>query len=764
MTGFDMDASWERSCLYLPDHQCIPTHATYLTHPTYLTYATYLTHSEQELQRELNLARRAGGGRDPARCRTETAATVDRLGEDGGGRLSGVHVVRQVEHLGAELKRRGSPKGDVFQDREVGRREFWPRQAVPADAAERARRRERERRRIEPLVDVARRDAVQTAAGREVRTLPACSEPGLIKQGRRERRAAGQVQDAAELPALDEPVPFERQGDHTAGSEGVRPAETARAVVVVRIVRVGRRRPALAAEVAGAQVLACRPRVGHLRLHVAGEPPIEARLQRVIRRRRERGAGVQRRERRVDAHIGDDADGRGTAGRAVDERSVRQRPRRDRVDVTLLEQIDAARPDVPNRRERRLEHFPLKVEVPLLLIGGIPRLVVDALALRGKRRSHRGERRREAWRHYRQILAADDVWRVEVVRGAVDAGRDHVVEDAVPGANRRPVIGERIVNDAEPRVEVLERGVLHEYRIDRREGRRAWGIYERNPRRDGGVRGGGISQSEVQRQRRRRFPLVLHVRREVPLAEFAVRVVLSGQGAHHGSGLVLQERLQASERPHAAPLKWGIDVGGLSFDRAAHLDAVRPGVEVQIVGRGVLALKNVERIQLVRADHADAAARIDGAVHAVRKELQRGIRAGVVGQLTCPHEAEPHLIDDARGNHAPGFGRQVLIVRAIRGGPERQIRSAERLEQIRGIGDVARKDRIARRQRVIEAPQGIILVPRRAVDFVELSDTAAQERRRQRIQIERRFDGRVDADVCEPAADRDQAAAGVAVG
>src|SRR5712691_7101484 len=96
---------------------------------TYLTHPTYLTHSEQQLQRELNLARRAGRGRDPARCRTETAATVDRLGEDVGGRLSEVHVVRQVEHLGAELKRRGSAKGDVFQDREVGRCEFRSRQA-----------------------------------------------------------------------------------------------------------------------------------------------------------------------------------------------------------------------------------------------------------------------------------------------------------------------------------------------------------------------------------------------------------------------------------------------------------------------------------------------------------------------------------------------------------------------------------------------------------------------------------------------------------
>src|SRR5204862_2258641 len=98
--------------------------------------------SEQLLQRELNLARSAGGGHDLARRRTETAATVDRLREDVGGRLSEVHVVGQVEHLGAELKRRGSSKGGVFQDREVGRCESRPRQAVPADAAERARRRE----------------------------------------------------------------------------------------------------------------------------------------------------------------------------------------------------------------------------------------------------------------------------------------------------------------------------------------------------------------------------------------------------------------------------------------------------------------------------------------------------------------------------------------------------------------------------------------------------------------------------------------------
>src|SRR6266853_850759 len=101
MTGFDMDASWERSCLYYL------THATYLTHPPSLASSGRCelrraspTHSEQQLQRELNLARRAGGGRDPARCRTETAATVDCLGEDVGARLSEVHVVRQVEHLG----------------------------------------------------------------------------------------------------------------------------------------------------------------------------------------------------------------------------------------------------------------------------------------------------------------------------------------------------------------------------------------------------------------------------------------------------------------------------------------------------------------------------------------------------------------------------------------------------------------------------------------------------------------------------------------
>src|SRR5713101_1405343 len=99
MTGLDMDASVD-SC------------------------------SEQQLERELNLARRAGGGRNPARCRTDAAAAVDRLGEDDGARLSEVHVVRQVEHLGAELKRRGPPKRDVFQEREVDGCEFGPRQAV----------------------------------------------------------------------------------------------------------------------------------------------------------------------------------------------------------------------------------------------------------------------------------------------------------------------------------------------------------------------------------------------------------------------------------------------------------------------------------------------------------------------------------------------------------------------------------------------------------------------------------------------------------
>src|SRR5713226_5986057 len=78
---------------------------------------------EQQLQRQLNLARRAGGGRDPARCRTEAAAAVDRLGEDVGARLSEVYVVRQVERLDAELQRRGSLKRNVFQKREVDRRE-----------------------------------------------------------------------------------------------------------------------------------------------------------------------------------------------------------------------------------------------------------------------------------------------------------------------------------------------------------------------------------------------------------------------------------------------------------------------------------------------------------------------------------------------------------------------------------------------------------------------------------------------------------------
>ena len=191
---------------------------------------------------------------------------------------------------------------------------------------------------------------------------------------------------------------------------------------------------------------------------------------------------------------------------------------------------------------------------------------------------------------------------------------------------------------------------------------------------------------------------------------------------------------------------------------------MRPDVPVQVVRRGVLALKNVERIQLVRAQHADAAAGIDRAVHAVGKELQGGIRAGIVRQFPRPHEAEAHLIDHARGDHAPGFGRQVLIVRAIRGRPQRQIRSAERLEQVRGIGHVPREDRIARPERVIEAAQDVILVAGRGVDLVQLSDTTAQGRRRQRIQIEHGFDGRVDADVGEGAADRDQAAASVGVG
>src|SRR5712692_10345124 len=109
MTGFDMDASVD-SC------------------------------SEQQLQRELDLARRAGGGRNPACCRTEAAATVDRLGEDVGARLSEVRVVGQVEHLGAELKRRGPLKRDVFQEREVDGREFGTRQTVSAHRAESPRR------------------------------------------------------------------------------------------------------------------------------------------------------------------------------------------------------------------------------------------------------------------------------------------------------------------------------------------------------------------------------------------------------------------------------------------------------------------------------------------------------------------------------------------------------------------------------------------------------------------------------------------------
>ena len=185
------------------------------------------------------------------------------------------------------------------------------------------------------------------------------------------------------------------------------------------------------------------------------EAPVEAELQRIVARSRERGTGVEDGEGRVDARIWRDA-GSGAARHAVHDRSIRQRPWRDRIQVALLEQIVAVRTDVADRHQRFVENFALQVDVPLLLVRCVSRLIVDALALRRKRRGDRRERRRKHRRDHRQILAADRERRIQVVGRRVHARRDDVVEDAVAGANRRLVIRERIEYRAQPRVDVLQ--------------------------------------------------------------------------------------------------------------------------------------------------------------------------------------------------------------------------------------------------------------------------------------------------------------------
>ena len=353
------------------------------------------------------------------------------------------------------------------------------------------------------------------------------------------------------------------------------------------------------------------------------------------------------------------------------------------------------RPDISDR-DGRPQHLALHVHVPLLLIRRAPRLVVDALALRRERGDDRRERRRERRRDHRQVLTTDCVRRIEIVSGGVDARRDHVVKDAEPCPDRRPAIAERIVGDAEPGIEVPERRVTGKYRPDRCERGRPRRIHQGNSRRHCGIGGWRIPQSEVQRQLRGRPPLVLEVSREVVLAELAVGVVLPGQRAHDRRRLVLQEGLKARERPHAAPLERRVDIGREPIERAAEADAVASAAHIEVVRHRVPALEDVERIQLVRPDRRDVGRRRHRPVHSTREKRERGHRTGIVGQLSCSHEAEPHLIDYRRREQPPLLAHEVLVVRSVGRRPQGNIRSTERLEEIRRVGDIPRHQGILR--------------------------------------------------------------------
>src|SRR6267378_6451807 len=156
----------------------------------------------------------------------------------------------------------------------------------------------------------------------------------------------------------------------------------------------------------------------------------------MVGRRREGCAGIETQERRVHPWIRGDAGTRGAHRHAEHHGAIRPRARRDRIDVALLEQVFAPRADIADRQRRGFEKLTLHVHVPLLLVRRARRLIVDALALSRERSGDRREWRWKRWRDRGQILPADEVRRIEIVRRRVHARSDEVVEYSESAAYR----------------------------------------------------------------------------------------------------------------------------------------------------------------------------------------------------------------------------------------------------------------------------------------------------------------------------------------
>ena len=120
-------------------------------------------------------------------------------------------MVEQVEELGAELKARLLFELRILHHRVVHVYGVWTTQKVPLQIAERARRRQRERGRVDPLVNVVGVDLIRRH--HQVGPLAAGHHSsGLVKSdGDVPGRSALRQEPAAHLPSFDQNVLFERE-------------------------------------------------------------------------------------------------------------------------------------------------------------------------------------------------------------------------------------------------------------------------------------------------------------------------------------------------------------------------------------------------------------------------------------------------------------------------------------------------------------------------------------------------------------------------
>src|ERR1700674_3472450 len=118
--------------------------------------------------------------------------------------------------------------------------------------------------------------------------------------------------------------------------------------------------------------------------------------------------------------------------------------------------------------------------------------------------------------------------------------------------------------------------------------------------------GGGIAQTDVQRQLAGEFPLVIDVGRENPIAIVlrGIRgwVLRIGNLSLDLRSASLEERGQTGERPVAAYDKWGPGILPQPGCTAANLDAVCARAPDHVIAELELIGDKVERQRSARAD------------------------------------------------------------------------------------------------------------------------------------------------------------------